>query len=131
MSLKDGLAGRRSRRSSLTATPPYDTDAREWDNYEALCGPIDCEISVPELIKHRGSLSASGPRVLFRTHGGRNRLSSMRFAANLNGFARNLLHDQAVPGYVLEHLPWYGAPSQHEDLVFKLSGVLISRALFS
>ncbi|VGO22429.1 hypothetical protein SCARR_04512 [Pontiella sulfatireligans] len=36
---------------ALTATPPYDSKAPEWKRYEELCGPIDEEISVPELIK--------------------------------------------------------------------------------
>ena len=36
---------------SLTATPPYDATGREWQRYEDLCGPIDDEISVPELVK--------------------------------------------------------------------------------
>ncbi len=36
---------------SLTATPPYDSVDHEWSRYEALCGPIDEEISVPELVK--------------------------------------------------------------------------------
>jgi superfamily II DNA or RNA helicase len=35
---------------SLTATPPYDVDKSEWDKYVDLCGPVDCEISVPELV---------------------------------------------------------------------------------
>ncbi|MDZ8118694.1 DEAD/DEAH box helicase family protein [Pontiella agarivorans] len=36
---------------ALTATPPYDSQGKEWRRYEELCGPIDEEISVPELIK--------------------------------------------------------------------------------
>ncbi|WP_325893121.1 DEAD/DEAH box helicase family protein [Grimontia sp. NTOU-MAR1] len=36
---------------SLTATPPYDAQGHEWSRYEQLCGPIDEEISVPELVK--------------------------------------------------------------------------------
>jgi hypothetical protein len=36
---------------SLTATPPYDAEGHEWNKYEQLCGPIDEEISVPELVK--------------------------------------------------------------------------------
>ena len=35
---------------ALTATPPWDADPVEWRNYAALCGPIDAEISVPELV---------------------------------------------------------------------------------
>ncbi|OAB80167.1 DEAD/DEAH box helicase family protein [Cochleicola gelatinilyticus] len=36
---------------SLTATPPYDSDASEIAKYFDLCGPIDVEIGVPELVK--------------------------------------------------------------------------------
>ena len=37
---------------SLTATPPYDVEYSEWDRYEALCGPIDEAISIPELVQN-------------------------------------------------------------------------------
>lgn len=36
---------------ALTATPPYDSENLEWQRYQELCGPIDEEISVPELVK--------------------------------------------------------------------------------
>ncbi len=36
---------------SLTATPPYDVVGHEWTRYIELCGPIDEEISVPELVR--------------------------------------------------------------------------------
>ena len=36
---------------ALTATPPYDSSYLEWQRYINLCGPIDEEIFVPELIK--------------------------------------------------------------------------------
>ncbi len=36
---------------ALTATPPYDAGKAEWERYEKVCGPIDEEIFVPELIK--------------------------------------------------------------------------------
>jgi superfamily II DNA or RNA helicase len=38
---------------SLTATPPYDSKKSEWDKYIAMCGPIDEEIFVPELVRAR------------------------------------------------------------------------------
>jgi superfamily II DNA or RNA helicase len=34
----------------LTATPPYDVSYNEWQRYLELNGPVDTEISVPELI---------------------------------------------------------------------------------
>jgi len=36
---------------ALTATPPYDSSQQEWAKYEELCGEIDEEIFVPELIR--------------------------------------------------------------------------------
>lgn len=35
---------------ALTATPPYDSTPKQWEKYISLCGPIDEEIFVPELI---------------------------------------------------------------------------------
>ncbi|TMM58817.1 DEAD/DEAH box helicase [Maribacter algarum] len=35
---------------SLTATPPYDSTAQELNKYFELCGPLDDEIAVPDLI---------------------------------------------------------------------------------
>lgn len=35
----------------LTATPPYDVTGAEWERYIDLNGPIDAEITVPELVR--------------------------------------------------------------------------------
>ncbi|MFD2970017.1 DEAD/DEAH box helicase family protein [Sphingobacterium bambusae] len=35
----------------LTATPPYDVSAAEWKRYIEINGPVDEEISVPELVE--------------------------------------------------------------------------------
>lgn len=40
---------------ALTATPPYDAGALEWKRYSGLCGEIDEEIFIPELVQE-GSL---------------------------------------------------------------------------
>lgn len=40
---------------ALTATPPYDSSPAEWKRYHAMCGEIDEEITIPELVKE-GSL---------------------------------------------------------------------------
>lgn len=41
---------RKVRIISLTATPPYDSDGAEWERYMKICGEIDEEIFVPELV---------------------------------------------------------------------------------
>ncbi|MDR2105867.1 MAG: DEAD/DEAH box helicase family protein [Coriobacteriales bacterium] len=38
---------------ALTATPPYDSTPVEWDRYITLCGEIDSEILVPELVAQK------------------------------------------------------------------------------
>ena len=38
---------------ALTATPPFDVSEIEWRNYSELNGPVDIEISVPELMKEK------------------------------------------------------------------------------
>ena len=40
---------------ALTATPPYDSTPAQWERYTRMCGPVDAEITVPELVKE-GSL---------------------------------------------------------------------------
>ena len=38
---------------SLTATPPMDTSNIEWKRYIQLCGDIDIEISIPEMVSKK------------------------------------------------------------------------------
>ena len=36
---------------ALTATPPYDSTPAQWERYINMCGQIDAEITIPELVK--------------------------------------------------------------------------------
>lgn len=38
---------------ALTATPPYDSTPTEWEKYSTLCGEIDAEIFVPQLVAQK------------------------------------------------------------------------------
>lgn len=49
---------------ALTATPPYDAEKSEWDKYLEVCGAVDCEITVPELVA-TGDLCAHQDFVIF------------------------------------------------------------------
>lgn len=46
--VRDGLENVKT--VALTATPPYDVPPFEWARYQEFCGPVDVEISVPELV---------------------------------------------------------------------------------
>ena len=49
---------------ALTATPPYDSTPALWERYMNMCGEIDEEITIPELVKE-GSLCAHQDFVYF------------------------------------------------------------------
>ncbi len=49
---------------SLTATPPYDSTPELWERYLSMCGEIDEEIAIPELVKE-GSLCPHQDYVYF------------------------------------------------------------------
>ncbi len=49
---------------ALTATPPYDSSISMWNRYIDMCGEIDEEITVPELVKE-GSLCPHQDYVYF------------------------------------------------------------------
>lgn len=52
---------------SLTATPPYEIEKVKWERYKAICGEVDAEIFIPELVKaknlapHQDFLYVSNP----------------------------------------------------------------------
>lgn len=89
---------------SLTATPPLDGKFFEWRNYLDLCGPIDEEIGVPELVKaetlcpHQDFLWA----VKLPTH---HHQDLEKFAATINEFLDILDADLILFEHMLEH-PW-------------------------
>ena len=49
---------------ALTATPPYDSTPAMWNRYMNMCGEIDEEITIPELVKE-GSLCPHQDYVYF------------------------------------------------------------------
>ncbi len=98
---------------ALTATPPYDASFAEWSRYNQLCGPIDIEVSVPELVRN-GDLCPHQDHVMLLPPSGdvlqllnaRNRAAS-ELQAHLLGDDRLLDH--------LEVHPWLTATHQHEE----------------
>ncbi|WP_068081526.1 DEAD/DEAH box helicase family protein [Polycladidibacter stylochi] len=117
---------------SLTATPPYDVDYKEWQKYEKLCGPIDAEISVPELVKqgdlcpHQDYLHFSLPTKyeLHKLH---------QFKQNIADFTYQLQQNQDFIEILKMH-PWVSSPQQHlEEILsnpkFFTSVIIFFRAI--
>ncbi|MEM9635523.1 MAG: DEAD/DEAH box helicase family protein [Pseudomonadota bacterium] len=116
---------------SLTATPPYDADASEWANYESLCGSVDCEISIPELVKS-GDLCPHQDLVCFSAPTGPEADFIETFARDLNTFAYELLNDSRFLS-ALSNMPWFLAPGNCEDEIlgnadFFLAGLVFLKA---
>ena len=74
---------------SLTATPPYDSNTTEWSRYKKLCGPVDEEISIPELVKSRSLCPHQDYIWLVKTDE-KNLQSLERYENKLNAFIEKL-----------------------------------------
>ncbi len=100
---------------ALTATPPYDVDPAEWDRYVQLCGPIDAEINVPELVKVQ-NLCPHQDYVLFSTPTKEEMASIKKFESDIDGFIKNLFENQEFSNLVANH-KWIKQPQANEEAI--------------
>jgi superfamily II DNA or RNA helicase len=101
---------------ALTATPPYDVSPFEWQRYEELCGPIDAEVSVPELVQE-GDLCPHQDYVYFSAPTPKELKAITDFRASVDAFVTKLKANEAFKVAILSH-PWISATDQHtEDIL--------------
>lgn len=115
---------------ALTATPPYDASYAEWSRYDNLCGAIDAEISVPELVRnadlcpHQDFIHFSLPQ-----QSEINLLEERR--RGIAALISDLLTDSAFIENLSSH-PWMTTPELHEEAILGdpefLSSMLILMA---
>ena len=77
---------------SLTATPPYEGEPALWERYVAMCGEIDEEITVPELVKE-GSLCPHQDYVYFSFPTKEEEQQLDQFSTQKRAFLKNLSED--------------------------------------
>lgn len=87
---------------SLTATPPYDSTPQQWERYISLCGPIDEEISVPELVKE-GSLCPHQDYVYFNMPTPEEEAQVKKFRKESDRIYKKLMGDGTFAAAVLTH----------------------------
>ncbi|MCK0155889.1 DEAD/DEAH box helicase family protein [Cellulophaga sp. F20128] len=87
---------------SLTATPPYDSESNEVKKYFDLCGPIDDEIVVPDLIKN-GDLCPHQDYVYFSKPEEAQIKYIIHYRENILNFINNLVADQEFVFMLQEH----------------------------
>jgi superfamily II DNA or RNA helicase len=113
---------------ALTATPPYDVDPQEWDRYQALCGPIDGEISVPELVL-QGDLCPHQDYVHFSLPSTLEAQKLAEFHAEVGDFIETLLKSAEFKQAILRH-PWITQPIENVEHILDDARFFSSMLIF-
>lgn len=87
---------------SLTATPPYDSTPTMWKRYINMCGEIDEEITVPELVKE-GTLCPHQDFVYFNYPTRKEQEQIKTFRQNANLFFQDLMHSEIFEAAIKNH----------------------------
>lgn len=113
---------------ALTATPPFDVSPYEWQRYEELCGPIDAEISIPELVL-QDDLSPHQDYVYFTTPAAEEQKSINEFRASVDSFVRRLLENGEFAAALATH-PWIADPDNHLEEILERPEYLSSLVVY-
>ena len=113
---------------ALTATPPYDVSADQWQRYRELCGPIDAIISVPELVG-TGDLCPHQDCVHISTPLNSEKSQIAAFRGQVSGFLDTLVEDQAFVDALEKH-PCVLQPKEHEEQILSDPDFYLSVAFF-
>ncbi|MFD2034979.1 DEAD/DEAH box helicase family protein [Belliella marina] len=100
----------------LTATPPYDVSATEWQRYVALNGPVDTEISVPELVVE-GDLCPHQDYVYFSLPTTKENQSILDFRNNIEKLFGEIKTDETILEAIQQHPIWQ-EPSKQLDWIY-------------
>lgn len=112
---------------SLTATPPYDSQGHEWSRYEQLCGPIDEEISVPELVK-AGTLCAHQDFIWACNATASEKKQIQEYDDRVATLCNTLFSSEEFLNIVLSH-PWLH-PKEIEAEIIKEPQIAIALLIF-
>lgn len=111
---------------SLTATPPYDSTPAMWTRYMNMCGEIDEEITIPELVKE-GSLCPHQDYVYFNYPTKAEEQEVHKFTERSQAMMQTLMRDDQLLSYIWMHRGLSGQSS--DDLLLDdpayLSSILI------
>ncbi len=102
---------------ALTATPPYDVSPQEWKNYQNLCGPIDAEISVPELVAVK-NLCPHQDYVLLNSPSVEEDFQVQTYRKNVESFLTDLKNNIQLTT-ILESHPYLLSPQKHTEAILE------------
>ncbi|MDG4945469.1 DEAD/DEAH box helicase family protein [Weeksellaceae bacterium KMM 9713] len=100
----------------LTATPPYDVSATEWQRYISLNGPVDAEISVPELVLE-GDLCPHQDYVHFTLPTEKENRKILEFRLNIEKLFQEIKTDETIIKAIEQH-PIWKKPTEQLDWIY-------------
>ncbi|WP_343632919.1 DEAD/DEAH box helicase family protein [Fluviicola sp.] len=101
----------------LTATPPYDVSVGEWQRYVDLNGPVDAEISVPELVVE-GDLCPHQDYVYFNLPTPEENQKIVEFRQRVESQYQELKNDQILIQALENHRIWLD-PMNHLEWIYE------------
>jgi superfamily II DNA or RNA helicase len=104
----------------LTATPPYDVTITEWQRYITLNGPVDTEISVPELVIE-GDLCPHQDYVHFTLPTEKENQSIIEFRQNIERLFQEIKSDKIIIQAIENHPIWTNPIEQLDWIYSNLS----------
>lgn len=113
---------------ALTATPPYDVPALEWQHYAALCGPVDAEVPIPELVLH-GDLCPHQDYVYLSLPSPREQAQWTAFRASVEAFVLRLRSRLDFTATLAAH-SWLTRPDAHVEEILENPPYLSSMAVY-
>lgn len=100
----------------LTATPPYDVSVNEWERYISLNGPVDTEISVPELIIE-GDLCPHQDYIHFSVPTNKEHKTFIEFRENIKNIFQEIKVDKTIIEALQIHSLWKN-PTENLDWIY-------------
>ena len=113
---------------AVTATPPYDVSYREWQRYTQICGPVDAEISTPELV-WEGDLCPHQDYVCFSTPLAEETRRFRDFRQELNQFKQDYLLREELAKSLANH-PFLNNPDRYMESILEDTAFFSSIAIF-
>ncbi|PIF43164.1 helicase-like protein [Chryseobacterium sp. 52] len=102
---------------SLTATPPFDVSGLEWQKYIQLNGPIDAEISVPELMIE-GDLCPHQDLVYFTLPSYEEQQKIENYHTQAAAFYKEIENDDILLNALEQH-PVYQKPMENLEWIYE------------
>lgn len=104
----------------LTATPPYDVTATEWKRYITMNGPVDTEITAPELVKE-GDLCPHQDYIHFTFPTENENEKIIQFRQRIEELFHEIKMDETIANAIKCHPVWLSPTEQLEWIYTHLS----------